>query len=1591
MRCAARILFWVLIALVWLLASGVRAQQDEYLSKDLIPNGDFQLDADADGYPDGWPRAANATLGTEQGNRYLSLSPSGGPSFELPLDPGWTWVRVACRMRCRGIRMGPEGWHDARMVMSFNDANHQHMDPWPDVLRGEGTFDWRPMERTFRIPPGAAFLSIGPANFAAEGTVDFDDVAIQGKRRPPLWDLPLPIGADTVWDMAKAWRLKSATQEEVCLSGAWQFRPATTPGELSAVPQGPGWGYSKVPGSWCGDRSLEVRPAEAWEDADLDGLNAAWYRRQFTCPADWQGRKIELRFDLVQSRANVFIDGQPAGDVLWPGGAVDVTGLCRPGQRQELAVLALALPLSAETQTFMGPDRVFTSEARLAYRGLCGDVFLKAVPPNGAIGRIEDVFVQPSVEHEELGLDVALALAEAGRFRLQGRVEHEGHAVKEFTSGAFSAADLKDGRFAFSVPVSDPPLWDVDRPQFCTLHLALSDAAGKVLDEALPVRFGFRDFRIKGRDLYLNGKRIHLRALFVTSAANADAGSFEGARNTFRRMKRYGFNFCIMHNYSFGPGEVSYFLDMIRAADEEGMLLSFSLPHVKDYGWSLEDAARLASYRAVTAWCIGQVRHHPSVVLYAMNHNSMGYTGDQNPAELDGLHGPDTQGRRQGLIAQQVAESLDPTRPVYHHQSGNLGSFITLNCYLNWAPIRERSRWLSVWATQGTKPFFFVEWGLPHISSWSSYRGPEFIWSSPALQQAWTHEFAATFKGNAAYEVDADDVECLKTELGFWERNQPFGWWNLSGILGRKETNVIEIKALYASKNWPAHRTWGVSAMLPWDQEDMWRHRKASSRDEFPLETDWANLHGPGISPDRAVGGASYLYSRYPEEDWEPTSLGRTFMRVNMPLLAYLGGKGEDFTEEGHNFTPGETVRKQVILINDTRRDVRCSYRWGMDGGPSGEGRVAVEPGGIRKEPFAFRLADDLRPGSYRLSLAVTFDDGQTQQDEMAIHMLSPVSQAPIAQRIALYDPAGRTRRALANLGVRFTEVGTAGDLSGYGLLVVGREALSLDGAAPNIARVRDGLNVLVFEQKEAVLHRRLGFRTQVYGLRQVFPRVPDHPILAGLSADNLRDWRGDATLYPPYMEEPGGYDSYPMVEWCGFVNSRVWRCGTGGNVATALIEKPARGDFLPIVDGGFDLQYAPILEYAEGKGRVVFCQMDVTGRTEQDPAARTLVRNLLSYCAGTAAEPLRTTYYAGAAAGRDALARLGVSAAEPAGARLGPGDVLVLGPGAPAPAYEQARGAAENGCNVLLLANDEAGLANAPVRCRWQRKTVVNSPLRQPLRETAFRGLSNAETHFRNFKDLPALAEVPAADREGLLAAAEVGKGKVAFCQVAPWMFDPAAFAHDQTTYRRTAFLLGRMLANLGSAMDTPLLANWDEPAAAMPDLRSGWRGVADPDDLGLKHGWQEAGFDDSGWPAINVPGTWESQRPELQEYNGIFWYRTKFDLPVLPQGAGLWLVMGAVDDEDWTHLNGQLIGSITAQTHPEQHWAVERRYPIPRELLRASGNVLAVRVNDTYLGGGIVKGPVAIVSSIPGRWLDGYYADKPAADDDPYRYYRW
>ncbi len=450
--------------------------------------------------------------------------------------------------------------------------------------------------------------------------------------------------------------------------------------------------------------------------------------------------------------------------------------------------------------------------------------------------------------------------------------------------------------------------------------------------------------------------------------------------------------------------------------------------------------------------------------------------------------------------------------------------------------------------------------------------------------------------------------------------------------------------------------------------------------------------------------------------------------------------------------------------------------------------------------------------------MAVRFSTGETQKDCFTVDVLPRPAALQVDAKIALFDPVGETSKLLDGMGVRYRHVDAEADLSEYDLLIVGKNALTIAGPAPDVSRVRDGLKVLLFEQTPDVLEKRFGFRVATCGLRWVFKRVPDHPVLAGVDEETLRDWRGEATIVPPRLdyELSRKFNDAPAVTWCGIPVTRLWRCGNRGNVASVLIEKPPCGDFLPILDGGYSLQYSPLMEYREGKGMVLFCQMDVTGRTESDPAAETLARNVLDYVANWKPRPRRSAVYVGDPAGKKHLESAGVSLSSYEGGKLTTDQVLVVGRGGGQRLVGDSAAIArwlEAGGYLLAIGLDQQE-ANAflPIKVAMSSEEHIASHFEPFGVESLLVGVSPADVHNAAPRKLPLLSG-DAAIGNGVLG--KTNGPNVVFCQLPPDVIGKSLDSpHNlKRTYRRTSFLLTRLLANMGVAGTTPLLDRFATP----------------------------------------------------------------------------------------------------------------------------------------------------------------------------------
>ncbi len=462
-------------------------------------------------------------------------------------------------------------------------------------------------------------------------------------------------------------------------------------------------------------------------------------------------------------------------------------------------------------------------------------------------------------------------------------------------------------------------------------------------------------------------------------------------------------------------------------------------------------------------------------------------------------------------------------------------------------------------------------------------------------------------------------------------------------------------------------------------------------------------------------------------------------------------------------------------MINNSRQTVTARCRWSLalPEPLSGAAEATIATGQQERIPLALALPAALPAGKYELSMEVTFSSGQVQKDTFTIHVMPGPASPSLAEKIAIFDPHGQSSAMLAAMSIKPHAVEAGADLSDYDILVVGKGALTADSPGPDLGRVRDGLKVIVFEQTAEALEKRLGFRVAEYGLRRVFERLPDHPLLAGLDTENLRDWRGSATLLPPRLDYftsqvYGG----PAVKWCGLEVPRVWRCGNCGNVASVLIEKPARGDFLPILDGGYSLQYSPLLEYREGKGLVLFCQLDVTGRTERDPAAETLAGNLLQYVADWKPQASRNAFYAGGPAGLRHLLFAGIPVQTYQGGKLSPDACLVVASGSGRKLAENRAAIAEllaAGGHLLALGLDaEEANGFLPFKIGITEEEHIAAYFTPPGMDSLLRGIAPADVHNRDPRKLPLVSSGAAVLGNGVLA--EARGSNVAFLQLPPY-----------------------------------------------------------------------------------------------------------------------------------------------------------------------------------------------------------------------------
>jgi beta-galactosidase len=1056
-----------LIAILCLCAAASQASAQV----NLLPQGDFKNPGVNTEYAEGFNIPRNSQefrIVADNGKSWLRIENHDATRqldyvhAYVKVTPEIESLTVSVRMKATNLKVGTEGWHDARVAMVFEGGSGGY----PPVPELAADSDWVTKSVELKVPKSATRLNIQPALFRCTGVFEIADLTVTPHLAmvapKEVSDAVLPAGYDLAWDKTSVTTV-NAKRAEASLNGVWRFVPAV---EGSAQPPKLGWGYIKVPGTWQArggsrrggssspDSSSFVAPGGGPQWVLFDGARvaSAWYERPVAIPADWQGRAISLRFERVSTDAIVYVNGKECGKVPWPWGSVDITSAVTPGQTATVRVLVAAIPDAGEVGQFW--QNAFMdirySPARLATRGLTGNVTLES---RASEGHVTDVFVRTSTRKKEVALDVELAgIKQAGQVQVVADMLNEkGEVGKSFTAGAAVAAK-ETQTVAVSWPWANARLWDQGQPNLYKLRLTVT---GPGVDDQYTQQFGFREFWIEGRQFFLNGSIIRLRQTCFVNGPRSQVG------DTFSEMGGDAVD---------TRGDTSDSGRNLDETDRTGYLVAHYILNANRYlmnrgGVIWEQNRKLAMERAAV-W-MRHYRNHPSVIMWIAGFNFFNNAVDADPRHVGrGGWGLDDQSWQRFMVCGKEMfdglKQLDPTRVYYSHSGAYTADIYTMNLYMDMIPIQEREDWLSEWAKSGEMPISMCEFGTPVDCTFRrAHQGFDSnITSEPLLT-----EWAAIYFGNEAFA--AEEPKYRKYLHNLFR----------SGMLYNSSENQLDdyannhkIQQLYRVNTWRSWRTAGLPGGL----------------------RTWS---------------------------WMQDAL----KEVNFPTLAWVAGAAGDYTAKDHHFSPGQKIDKQIVLINDSRQPRNFTATWTATVGGKEVGKGQLE-GSLAVSEIKFIpvqvTAPAAEPGGKadgQITLAATIGDSK-HQDSFAFRVFGEDKNA--SGKIAVVDPDGLTGKMLARLGYK-TRSWKGGSAP---LVVIGRNGLERDASATARleAYVQAGGRALVCAQDPDWMIRAFGWRVCPKVARRVFP--VDAQVAGGLDADDLRDWNGGSTLIEPCPKYEGDY-----------------------------------------------------------------------------------------------------------------------------------------------------------------------------------------------------------------------------------------------------------------------------------------------------------------------------------------------------------------------------------------------------------------------------------------------------------------------------------
>jgi beta-galactosidase len=365
-----------------------------------------------------------------------------------------------------------------------------------------------------------------------------------------------------------------------------------------------------------------------------------WYRKHFKLDARFQGKRIFLEFEGVNSVSEFWLNGEMLGK--HKGGYTsfefDVTAQAKFGEQENVLTVKVDNLFHPTVPPTVKTDYCF-------FGGIYRDVWLRISSPV----YLSDVYwTTPTVSEEAaettVQSEVTNQTAQAEEYTLlQEILEPEGRVVQTASTPIRVAAGNHATVHQEKIRVEHPRLWAPETPEVYWLRSSLTQK-GRVLD-AVNNPLGFRWFKFDPQHgFFLNGKRVQIQGTNWHQSYPGMGTALPNSRHVkdMEMIRGMGANFWRTSHYPHDPATM-------EASDRLGLMVWEELPINKEIGDPDEYTANVLS---MAEEMIRRDRNHPSVILW-------GIAGEVNA--------PLSVAKRVVAAVAKKYRELDPTRPVVMH------------------------------------------------------------------------------------------------------------------------------------------------------------------------------------------------------------------------------------------------------------------------------------------------------------------------------------------------------------------------------------------------------------------------------------------------------------------------------------------------------------------------------------------------------------------------------------------------------------------------------------------------------------------------------------------------------------------------------------------------------------------------------------------------------------------------------------------------------------------------------------------------------------------------------------------------------------